>query len=173
MLKVAEDLLSFAPVHGGRSLLVAAGEELLPRLGSRGAQTQAALNERIRNAPLVLIGNLRHKIGDLSWTAVGFCQGHTTHRPPLTGMLMSELLISDWVVELLEDWDAELPLGLGLGRAAPVVESVTVTLMDGGSAAGSSTVGDGVVASLLAADASAYTSVMEQPETHPVSERAS
>lgn len=54
-----------------------------------------------------------------------------------------------------------------------MVESVTVMLMDGGSAAGSSTVGDRLVASLLAADASAYTSVMEQPETQPVSERAS
>lgn len=86
---------------------------------------------------------------------------------------MSELLISDWVVELLEDWDAELPFGRNLGRAVPMLESVTVMLMDGGSAARSSTVGDGVGGSLYAADASTYTSVMELPKTHPVSERAS
>lgn len=61
---------------------------------------------------------------------------------------MSELLISDWVVELLEDWDAELPFGLDLGVADSIVESVTVMFMVGGSAAGSPTVGDGVGGSL-------------------------
>lgn len=71
----------------------------------------------------------------------------------LTGMLMSELLISDWVVELLEDWDGELPFGLDLGNAASTADSVTVMFMVGGSAAGSSTVGGGVGGSLLAADA--------------------
>lgn len=76
-------------------------------------------------------------------------------RSPLTGMLMSELLISDWVVELLEDWDAELPFGLDLGKDGSTVESVTVMLMVGGSAAGSPMVGDGVGGSLLATDASA------------------
>lgn len=45
--KVAEDLLSLAPVHWRRSLLVAAGEYLLSGLGSSGAQTQAAVDERV------------------------------------------------------------------------------------------------------------------------------
>lgn len=76
-------------------------------------------------------------------------------------MLMSELLISDWVVELLEDWDAELPFGLDLGVADSIVESVTVMFMVGGSPAGRPTVGDGVGGSLLEADASASTSVAE------------
>lgn len=45
--KVAEDLLSLVPVHRGRSLLAAAGEELLPGLSSGGAQAQATLYERV------------------------------------------------------------------------------------------------------------------------------
>lgn len=89
-----------------------------------------------------------------------------THGSSLTGMLMSELLISDWVVELLEDWDAELPLGLDLGGAGPRVESVTVMFMDGGAAAGSSTVGDGVGGSLLAAS----TNTSDGATTHRPSE---
>lgn len=95
------------------------------------------------------------QIADFSWMAVGFCHGHMTCSSSLTGRLMSELLISDWVVELLDDWDAELPFGRDLGRAVAMLESVTVMFMDGGSAAGSSTVGDGVGGSLLAAGASA------------------
>lgn len=99
----------------------------------------------------------------------GFRRDHVTHGASLTGMLMSELLISDWVVELLEDCDAELPFGRDLARAVPTVASVTVMLMDGGSAAGSSTVEDGVVGLLSAADASTCTSVTEQPRTFPLS----
>lgn len=61
-LEVAEDLLSFTPVHGGRSLLATAGEEPLSRLGGCGAQAQATLNERVRDAPVILIGNLKHRL---------------------------------------------------------------------------------------------------------------
>lgn len=66
-------------------------------------------------------------------------------------MLMSELLISDWVVELLEDWDAELRLGQDLGDVFVMGESVSVMFMIGGSVAGSSVVGDGVGGALSVA----------------------
>lgn len=61
-----------------------------------------------------------------------------------TWILMSELLISDWVVELLEDWDAELPLARDFGDVFVIGESVSVTFMIGGSVAGRSVVGEGV-----------------------------
>lgn len=67
---------------------------------------------------------------------------------------MSELLISDWVVELLEDWDAELPFVRGFGDVFVIGESVIVTFMTGGSAAGSSVVGEGVGGALSVADSS-------------------
>lgn len=57
---------------------------------------------------------------------------------------MSELLTSDWVVELLEDWDAELPLARDFGDAFVIGDSVSVTFMTGGSVAGRSVVGEGV-----------------------------
>lgn len=69
-------------------------------------------------------------------------------------MLMSELLISDWVVELLEDWDAELPLVRGFGDDLVIGEFVRVTLMIGGPAVGRSVVGDGVGGTLSAAPSS-------------------
>lgn len=50
---------------------------------------------------------------------------------------MSELLISDWVVELLEDWDAELPLVQDLGDSFVIREFVMVLFIIGGSEAGS------------------------------------
>ena len=74
---------------------------------------------------------------------------------------MSELLISDWVVELLEDWDAELPLALDFGDIFVIGESVSVTLMIGGSVAGSSVVGEGLDGELSVADSSTYTSVIK------------
>lgn len=67
---------------------------------------------------------------------------------------MSELLNSDWVVELLEDWEAELPLVRGLGDVCDMGESVSVTLITGGSAAWSSVVGEGVGGPLSVADSS-------------------
>lgn len=57
---------------------------------------------------------------------------------------MSELLISDWVVELLEDWDAELRLGQHLGDVSVTGGSVSVMFMIGGSGVVSSVVGDGL-----------------------------
>lgn len=42
---------------------------------------------------------------------------------------MSELLISDWVVELLEEWDAELPLALDFGDKFVKGPSARVTFM--------------------------------------------
>lgn len=75
---------------------------------------------------------------------------------------MSELLISDWVVELLEEWDAELPLPLDFGEEFAMSESVRVTLMTGASVAGSSVVGDGVGGVLSARLSSTYTSVKNE-----------
>lgn len=62
----------------------------------------------------------------------------------LTWKLISELLISDWVVELLEDWEAELPLARDFGDVFVMSESVRVTLMTGASDIGSSVVGEGL-----------------------------
>lgn len=87
------------------------------------------------------------------------------HLLPLTWMLMSELLISDWVVELLEDWDAELPSSRDSGHVFVIGESVSSMFTDGGSVAGSSAVGEGVGGTLSVADPSVQTSVMEQKET--------
>lgn len=70
-------------------------------------------------------------------------------------MLMSELLTSDWVVELREDWDAELPLARDFGDASVAGESVSVTFMIGGSVAGGPVVGGGVGGPLSVADSSA------------------
>lgn len=75
-----------------------------------------------------------------------------------TWKLMSELLISDWVVELLEEWDAELPLARDLGEEFAMSESVRVTLMTGASVAGSPVVGEGVGGVLSARLSSTYTS---------------
>lgn len=69
-------------------------------------------------------------------------------------MLMSELLISDWVVELLEEWDAKLPLVLEFGDVFVIGESVSVTFIIGGSVAGSSVVGEGVGGLLSVTDSS-------------------
>lgn len=57
---------------------------------------------------------------------------------------MSELLISDWVVELLEDWDIELRVGQDLGDVSVIGGSVSVMFMIGGSVVVSSVVGDGL-----------------------------
>lgn len=60
-------------------------------------------------------------------------------------MLMSELLMSDWVVELLDDWEAELPLVRDFGDELAIGdEFVGETFMIGGSVVGSSVVGEGV-----------------------------
>lgn len=72
----------------------------MARLGGGGAQAEAVLNKRIRGTPLVLVRDLKKHTRVCGGCAVGFRRGHVTS---LTGMLMSELLISDWVVELLED----------------------------------------------------------------------
>lgn len=61
-----------------------------------------------------------------------------------TWMLMSELLSSDCVVELLEDCDAELPLARDFGDRFEIGEFVRVTFMMGGSVVGSSAVGEGL-----------------------------
>lgn len=58
--EVAEDLLSLVPVHGGRSLLLAASEDLLFGLGSCGTQTQSTVHEGVWNTPLVLIVGLEY-----------------------------------------------------------------------------------------------------------------
>lgn len=72
---------------------------------------------------------------------------------------MSELLISDWVVELLEDWDAELPLVRDLGDSFVIREFVMVTFIIGASVAENSVVGESVGGSLSGAGSSTHTSV--------------
>ena len=67
---------------------------------------------------------------------------------------MSELLISDWVLELLEDWDAELPLVRDFGEDFAIGESVSVTFMIGRPVTGSSVVDDGVGGALSEAESS-------------------
>lgn len=70
-------------------------------------------------------------------------------------MLMSELLISDCVVELLDDWDAVLPFVLDFGGDFGLIEvSVSVTFMIGGCLVVRSMVGDGVGGILSAAPSS-------------------
>lgn len=49
---------------------------------------------------------------------------------------MSELLISDGVVEPLEDWDAELPWARGFGDMFMIEGSVSVMFIIGGSVVG-------------------------------------
>lgn len=58
--EAAEDLLFLTPVHNRSSLLVAASEGLLFSLSSCGTQTQAAVHERVRNTPVVLIMDLQY-----------------------------------------------------------------------------------------------------------------
>ena len=77
----------------------------------------------------------------------------------LTWMLMSELLSSDWVVELREDCDAQLPLVVDLGELLLIGESVTVMLMIGGSALGRAAAGEGAREGLLLTGPSTDTSV--------------
>lgn len=52
------------------------------------------------------------------------------------------------MVELLEDWDAELPLVRDFGGLFVIGASDSVMLMTGGSALGRSVVGDGVSGAL-------------------------
>lgn len=56
-------------------------------------------------------------------------------------MLMSELLISDGVVEPLEDWDAELPWARDFEDMFMIEGSVSVMFMIGGFVVGISVVG--------------------------------
>lgn len=57
---------------------------------------------------------------------------------------MSELLTSEWVAELMEDWEAELLLGQESEEVCVPGESVSVMLITGWSAAAVSVVGGGV-----------------------------
>lgn len=59
-----------------------------------------------------------------------------TRTSSLNWMLMSELLISDGVVEPLEDWDAELPWARGFGDMFMIEGSVSVMFIIGGSVVG-------------------------------------
>ncbi len=93
--KVAEDLLSLVPVHRRRSLLAAAGESLLFSLSSCGTQTQAAVHERVRNTPVVLIRDLHtHK--------------RTCFRHTLTNDSFSVLFLTLFLSHLLSHLDAHV-----------------------------------------------------------------
>ena len=72
---------------------------------------------------------------------------------------MSELLSSDWVVELREDCDAQLPLVGDLGELLLIGESVTVMWMFGGSTLGRAAVGEGSREGLSLIGSSTETSV--------------
>jgi len=74
---------------------------------------------------------------------------------------MSELLNSDWVAELLEDWDAELPLVRDFGELVLIGPSATVMFTIGVSARERSAVGEGSRRGLSLIGSSTETSVNE------------
>lgn len=115
--KVAEDLLSLTPVHSGSSLLGAAGEGLLLRLGSRGTQAQAALNEGVRNAPLVLVSDLERQSINQHLFIEPFA---TTRSPELIGQTSevgggwgksASLVIKPWTDKRMNGWLGRLKKG--------------------------------------------------------------
>lgn len=162
--EVAEDLVLPVPVHRGRSLLVPFCEGPLFGLRCSGTQAQAALQEWVQCLSVILIRDLKHR------TYCTYIVDNLTHQKSggapqwstLTWMLMSELLNSDWVAELLEDWDAELPLVRDFGELVLIGASATVMFTIDVSAGERSAVGEGSRRGLSLIGSSTETSVKEK-----------